>query len=333
MRVESRFLVNEKWLVDEIVPAEYDEVSTLAVKTNTVKGDCLELATCTQFSTSGLIVLDVEMFFTAQETDLFTIDGDCVVMDFMYSNNVHAEVEELNNPDYRNPNVHNIWYTSGFKGNYVMPPFQKIKYMVFIFSRDFYNQLFSVGREAHPEFSGNIKNSNASYLSPNYLPFNPAIQWALQEIRDCRRTGIFKRIFLETKIRELILIQLEMYAQSLVQSSAAINHSDLSKLQQAKQILDAEFVHPPSLIELSRKIALNEFKLKKGFKQCFGDTVRSYIIKLRMNHSRKLLKSRNLSVGDVAYQCGYKDISHFSSAFKSHFGFSPRQMLEEPDNL
>lgn len=327
MRVESKFLENKKWLVRKDIQDDYLNDSLLTDETVVVKGECLEITKSRQWSTSGLLILDTEMFFTSAETDVFKIEGECVVMDFMYNNNVKAEVDNMQNPDYRNLNTHNIWYTSKFRGSYNMPAFHKIKYMLFILSKEFYQYIFSMGTTIHPEFSWNIENEKASYLSPKYLPFSPAIEWVLYEIRNCQRTGLFKRIYMETKIKELVLLQLEMHTKKISQTTPVLHQSELDKLQQAKVILDNGFINPPSLIELSREISLNEFKLKKGFKLCFGDTVRSYIIKLRMNHARKLLKSQQTSVSEVAYECGYKDVSHFSAAFKAFYGLSPKSFM------
>lgn len=327
MKVESKFLENEKWLVRKDVHEGYHHDSLLTDETIIVQGDGVEIAKSRQWSTSGLIVLDTEISFKSAETAHFKIDGECVVMDFMYNNNVEAEVDHMENPDYPDLNSHNIWYTPKFRAIYNLPAFHQIKYMLFILSKEFYQQLWSMGTGIHPEFSKNIENRRAGYLSQNYLPFSPAIEWVLHEIRNCQRTGLFKRIYLETKIRELILLQIEMHTKKISETTPVLNKSEMDKLQQAKVILDNGFINPPSLIELSREISLNEFKLKKGFKSSFGDTVRSYIIKLRMNHARKLLQSQSTSVSEVAYECGYKDVSHFSAAFKACYGLSPKKFM------
>ena len=42
-----------------------------------------------------------------------------------------------------------------------------------------------------------------------------------------------------------------------------------------------------------------------------------------MEYAKDLFKNKTSSVGEVAYKCGYKDVSHFSAAFKQFYGFSP----------
>jgi AraC-like DNA-binding protein len=41
-----------------------------------------------------------------------------------------------------------------------------------------------------------------------------------------------------------------------------------------------------------------------------------------MERAKELLKNEILNVSEVAYQCGYKDVSHFSAAFKQFYGFT-----------
>ena len=96
-----------------------------------------------------------------------------------------------------------------------------------------------------------------------------------------------------------------------------------------KQIIDNDFIKAPKLTDLSRMTSLNEFKLKKGFKEYFGYTVKNYIIKLRMEFAKSLLKDKNITISEVATKCGYKDLSNFSKAFKAFYTFSPQQSKEK----
>jgi AraC family transcriptional regulator, transcriptional activator of the genes for pyochelin and ferripyochelin receptors len=53
--------------------------------------------------------------------------------------------------------------------------------------------------------------------------------------------------------------------------------------------MQQQFMAPPSLLELSRQIGLNDYKLKLGFKQLFGNTVFGYVWEQRMQQARFLL--------------------------------------------
>lgn len=59
-------------------------------------------------------------------------------------------------------------------------------------------------------------------------------------------------------------------------------------------------------------------------KSCTGLPLHRYLINVRLEHAVKLLEEGSLSVGEVAAECGFCDIYHFSKYFKSSFGKSPR---------
>lgn len=56
-----------------------------------------------------------------------------------------------------------------------------------------------------------------------------------------------------------------------------------------------------------------------------GETVASYVRRLRMERAAHHLRVADLSVIEVALECGYESHSAFSKAFKQHFGVTPTQ--------
>jgi AraC-like DNA-binding protein len=66
-------------------------------------------------------------------------------------------------------------------------------------------------------------------------------------------------------------------------------------------------------------------KLKRLFKQIFGNSIFSYYQAFRMKEAARLLKEEKLSVSDVGYQLGFTNLSHFSRVFKEHIGMKPKQ--------
>ena len=84
---------------------------------------------------------------------------------------------------------------------------------------------------------------------------------------------------------------------------------------------------PLTIRELSRKVAINECYLKKGFKELFGTTIFDFYQSQRMEHARYLLYEKGLSVTEVSMLLGYSSISHFSTAFKKHTGLKPCELL------
>ena len=50
-----------------------------------------------------------------------------------------------------------------------------------------------------------------------------------------------------------------------------------------------------------------------------SDFIRSY----RLNKAKTLLENTDLSVSEVTWQVGYKDVAHFSKSYLETFGISP----------
>ncbi len=105
------------------------------------------------------------------------------------------------------------------------------------------------------------------------------------------------------------------------------NEADREKIIKAREILLQHIGEPITIKALSRKVAINECYLKKGFKEIFGTTIFDFYQSQRMEHAKYLLYDKGLSVTEVSLLLGYSSISHFSTAFKKHTGIKPCELL------
>src|ERR1700760_1008674 len=144
-------------------------------------------------------------------------------------------------------------------------------------------------------------------------------------------TGAHENIFVNAQSQMLLLYSLEcMVGEKEVegfQCKFLANEADREKIIQAREILLPHIGEPLTIKELSRKVAINECYLKKGFKEMFGTTIFDFYQGQRMEHARYLLYEKGLSVTEVSVMLGYSSISHFSTAFKKHTGLKPCELL------
>jgi AraC-like DNA-binding protein len=103
--------------------------------------------------------------------------------------------------------------------------------------------------------------------------------------------------------------------------------SEREKILEARKIHEQSFDQLISIKDLSRKVAMNECYLKKGFKTLTGKTINEFQQDLRIGRAKELLQQQGQTVSEVANTLGYSSISHFSTAFKKATGLKPCELL------
>ncbi len=146
----------------------------------------------------------------------------------------------------------------------------------------------------------------------------------LKQILDCPYVNSLRRLYLEGKIYELLAMRLEqLITRDKSINSFRIGSQDIEKVEYAKELLVRQMESPPSLIELAKQVGLNDFKLKKAFREITGTTVFAYLRGQRMEKARLLLEQGDMNVTEVTFQVGYQNPSHFAAVFKKQFGVLP----------
>ena len=132
-------------------------------------------------------------------------------------------------------------------------------------------------------------------------------------------------IYTESKVLELLVLQLYNFQKgnNKIEKCCRCTH-DFDKIHEAKDILIANSNHPPTILELSKRVGINDNKLKNGFKKVFNQTVYGYLFDYKMNLARQLLLDTDKTIFEIALDCGYEYTSHFTTAFKREYGLTPK---------
>ena len=153
----------------------------------------------------------------------------------------------------------------------------------------------------------------------------PALQKIVDEILSEPVNENFKLFFLRVKAEELIcrlLIELEKRDEKQLVS---LNNQDIQTLYKVKEQMLEHLETPPVIKELAIFANMSPTKLKRLFRQIFGNSIFNYYQAFRMKEAAFLLKEQKLSVSDVGNQLGFTNLSHFSKVFKDHMGMKPKQ--------
>ncbi|WP_353721222.1 AraC family transcriptional regulator [Dyadobacter sp. 676] len=192
-------------------------------------------------------------------------------------------------------------------------------------SLDFLRRLFHDDLEVLQDFGKNIEKNHPAVMGNRSFPITPEMNRLLAEIRDCPYTGSLKKLFVEARVVELLILQISQI-NAAGEEKSRLKRSDIDKLHEVKDLLLRNINDPFSIEELARVAGLNRTKLQEGFKELFGTTVFGYITDTRLEEARRHLLNTDsrLSIGEIAALSGYKNPQHFTAAFKKKFGYLPR---------
>jgi len=96
-----------------------------------------------------------------------------------------------------------------------------------------------------------------------------------------------------------------------------------SALLKVRAHLSEHFTDTIPLDDLAKIACMSRSHLCHQFREHFGTTISSYVVRKRMSIAQRLLYDLSLRPGEIAKEVGYPDIYQFSKQFKKTFGVSP----------
>lgn len=153
----------------------------------------------------------------------------------------------------------------------------------------------------------------------------PALQTAANELIACNVPENLQHFYLKIKAEELICL---LFAELLKRENSPVhtlNEKDVITVYQIRDRILKNLDTPPLLADLAQTANMSESKLKRLFKQIFGNSIFNYYQSFRMKEAARLLKENQLTVSEVGYQLGFSNLSHFGKIFEEHIGMKPKK--------
>ena len=228
---------------------------------------------------------------------------------------VHAKVKKLKGP----PSV--LVATKNLRPDAVIPIHTNTSTINIEVDASYLNGLFDP-REKSPVLKSLLQNTQP--LLFEQLMYS-SVQKIVDEILSESVDETFKLFFLRVKTEELIcrlLMELDKRDEKRLYD---LNSQDINTLYKVKEEILKHLEIPPVINTFADYAGMSPTKLKRLFKQIFGNSIFSYYQEFRMKEAAILLKHEKLSVSDVGYRLGFTNLSHFSKVFKEHTGLNPKQ--------
>ncbi|MFK7920578.1 MAG: helix-turn-helix transcriptional regulator [Bacteroidia bacterium] len=90
-----------------------------------------------------------------------------------------------------------------------------------------------------------------------------------------------------------------------------------------KGMIEANLYNNLSLEELAFLAGFSLSSFKREFVKHYDQSPAKYIKQRKLEKAAKLLKATELRISEVAYECGFVDLAHFSKSFQQFYHVSP----------
>jgi AraC-like DNA-binding protein len=175
------------------------------------------------------------------------------------------------------------------------------------------------------ELGGDFKN-----ISPN----TTTIKSALRVNNDVALSAYFQSMLtyfsgLEKPSELLLRLKLKELIVSILQSQ---NNLDLSRYllslangetASITDIMEANYCYNLSLQEFAELCHMSLSTFKRDFYKRYNESPGRWLLKKRLDYAAVLLRTSDMSISQILFECGFEDLSHFSKVFKDAFGTSP----------
>jgi AraC-like DNA-binding protein len=102
-------------------------------------------------------------------------------------------------------------------------------------------------------------------------------------------------------------------------------------VEQLKNHLVSSFTDPECAVSAGRVEKYCDDHMRRLFKQETGFTPQQYLLELRINYAKKLIRNNarlHYSVAEISLMCGFYDSAYFSRLFKKKTGMTPTEYQE-----
>ena len=166
---------------------------------------------------------------------------------------------------------------------------------------------FSIFNEDEPVMSG-------LYVFPCVKELEKLILRMQEEYNACEENY---QVTLELLLADL-LIQLSRNAQK-----GMLKFKSEDIFSSLNQLLEAHCTEPFSLAETAAKFGVTRSHLCRLYRSRSGSTIMAELNRLRLAEAKRLLLETDLSVTEVCYKCGFRDLSCFFRNFHREMGVTP----------
>ncbi|AZQ65376.1 AraC family transcriptional regulator [Flammeovirga pectinis] len=135
---------------------------------------------------------------------------------------------------------------------------------------------------------------------------------------------VFTEDIINIKIKELISILINTDKSG--DTKSIFGNLFRAKEYEFKEIIAKNIFEELNIEDLAFLCSLSVSSFKRKFQSVFGTSPNKYITSKRLDKAQTLLKTTSRTISEIAYDCGFSDVSYFSKSYKKYYNSSPSEL-------
>jgi AraC-like DNA-binding protein len=210
------------------------------------------------------------------------------------------------------PNLYHGWFTNQCKS-------EEITEIIILFHSDLFDGNF-------------LKRNQLSYLkdmlqnAPKGIVFSPETIAAVKD----RILALHKKSGF-TSVLELLSILHELSTSPDMKTLSDLSfinekfYHNSRRIEKVFEHMNNNYSRRVTLAEVARVVHMPEASFSRFMKKRTGKTFTDSLNEIRVGHASRMLIDSTTTVAEIAYQCGFNNISNFNRIFKHKKRFTPKE--------
>jgi AraC-like DNA-binding protein len=215
------------------------------------------------------------------------------------------------------PNLHHGWFTHRCKSN-------EIREITIQFHRDFLDENF-------------LQRNQMSFIRNMFQQSLRGILFSKETTEAIRprllhlpqKSGFESVLELLSILHSLSTSQnMRVLSEFSLQTTASISYNS-RRIESVMAYLNKNFEKEVTLAEAAKLVSMSEVAFSRFFKTRTGKTFVDTLNEIRLGHASRLLIDTTQSISEIAYRCGFNNMSNFNRIFKKKKQCTPKELREE----
>jgi len=170
----------------------------------------------------------------------------------------------------------------------------------------------------------NVEGSRITKQNIFTLPQHPFLESLFESLIKYFNSDIYpSKELMESKLREAVFVMLQLKPEL---TPVLFDFVQQWKID-VKEFMEENFRSDLTVEQFAHYTGRSLTSFKQDFDAAFHLTPQRWLTRRRLAESKRIMEENNKKANEVYMEVGFKNLSHFSTAFKKEYGFPPSQLV------